>query len=102
MGDKMSAASKSRLEAEIKKVEDAIATNNTSTIKSATEALNKVWSEVASEMYAQAGAAGQPPHEAPNAGPQQASDQTKKDEKEVQDASYEVVDDENEKNKKKQ
>jgi len=34
MGDKMSAASKSRLEAEIKKVEDAIATNNTSAIKS--------------------------------------------------------------------
>jgi len=102
MGDKMSAASKSRLEAEIKKVEDAIATNNTSAIKSATEALNKVWSEVASEMYAQAGTAGQPPHEAPNAGQQQTSDQPKKDEKEVQDASYEVVDDENEKNKKKQ
>lgn len=102
MGDKMSAASKSRLEAEIKKVEDAITTNNSSAIKSATEALNKVWSEVASEMYAQAGAAGQPPHEAPNPDQEQASDQTKKDEKEVQDASYEVVDDENEKNKKKQ
>lgn len=100
MGDKMSPASKSKLEAEIKKVEDAIATNNTATIKSATEALNKVWSEVASEMYAQAGAAGQPPHEGPQPGSQQAGEQPKQDEKEVQDASYEVVDDENEKKKK--
>lgn len=97
MGDKMSAASKSRLEAEIKKVEDAIASNNTSQIKSATEALNKVWSEVASELYAQASQAGS----GPQASTQTPHDEPKKDEKEVQDASYEVVDDENEKNKKK-
>lgn len=97
MGDKMSPTSKSRLEAEIKKVEDAIASNNTSQIKSATDALNKVWSEVASELYAQASQAGQ----GPQAGPQPSQEQTKKDEKEVQDASYEVVDDENDKNKKK-
>lgn len=102
MGDKMSAPSKAKLEAEIKKVEDAIATNNSDQIKSATESLNKAWSEVASELYSQASQQGQAPHEAPNAGPQQTTDQTKKDEKEVQDASYEVVDDETEKNKKKQ
>lgn len=101
MGDKMSASSKSKLEAEIKKVEDAIATNNTSTIKSATESLNKVWSEVASELYAQASQQGQAPHQGAQAGPQPGTEQSKKDEKEVQDASYEVVDDENEKNKKK-
>ncbi len=97
MGDKMSAASKSRLEAEIKKVEDAIASNNTNQIKSATESLNKVWSEVASELYAQASQAGQ----GPQTGTQPPHEEPKKDEKEVQDASYEVVDDENEKNKKK-
>lgn len=102
MGDKMSAASKAKLETEIKKVEDAIAANNSGQIKSATESLNKIWSEVASELYAQAGAAGQAPHEGPQSGPQETGEQTKKDEKEVQDASYEVVDDENEKNKKKQ
>ncbi len=102
MGDKMSPVSKSKLEAEIKKVEDAIATNNTSAIKSATDALNKVWSEVASEMYAHAGAAGQGAQQGPQPGQQEApSGEAKKDEKEVQDASYEVVDDENEKNKKK-
>lgn len=97
MGDKMSAASKSRLETEIKKVEDAIASNNTNQIKSATEALNKVWSEVASELYAQASQTGS----GPQASTQTPHDEPKKDEKEVQDASYEVVDDENEKNKKK-
>jgi len=102
MADKMSAPSKAKLEAEIKKVEDAISTNNSGQIKSATESLNKVWSEVASELYAQAGAAGQAPHEGPQSGPQETGEQTKKDEKEVQDASFEVVDDENEKNKKKQ
>jgi molecular chaperone DnaK len=102
MGDKMSASSKSKLEAEIKKVEDAISTNNSSQIKSASDALNKVWSEVASEMYAQAGAAGQAPNEGSQGGSQQTNEQSKKEEKEVQDASYEVVDDENEKNKKKQ
>ncbi len=101
MGDKMSAASKAKLEAEIKKVEDAISTNNSSQIKSATDSLNKVWSEVASELYAQAGAAGQGAQQGPQGGPQETAGETKKDEKEVQDASYEVVDDENEKNKKK-
>ena len=101
MGDKMSAASKAKLEAEIKKVEDAISTNNSGQIKSATESLNKVWSEVASELYAQAGAAGQGAQQGPQGGPQETGGETKKDEKEVQDASYEVVDDENEKNKKK-
>ena len=102
MGDKMSAASKAKLETEIKKVEDAISTNNTGQIKSATDSLNKVWSEVASELYAQAGAAGQGAQQGPQGGQQETGDQAKKDEKEVQDASYEVVDDENEKNKKKQ
>ncbi len=95
--DKIPADSKNRLETEIKKVEDAIATNNSDAIKSATESLTKVWSEVASTMYQQAGGAqaGQP-FEGQNAGgPQEPQDQgqQKKDDKDVQDASYEVVDD---------
>ncbi len=55
MKDKISADSKTKLEAEIKKVEDAIAANNTEQMKSATESLNKVWGDVASELYSQAG-----------------------------------------------
>lgn len=97
MKDKLSSESKSRLESEIKKVEDAIASNNTDTIKSATDSLNKVWSEVASQIYQQQGA----PQGQPGAGEYQQEapkEEAKSNEKEVQDASYEVVDEE-EKNK---
>ncbi|MDR3626409.1 MAG: molecular chaperone DnaK, partial [Ignavibacteriaceae bacterium] len=46
--DKIPADAKSKLEAEIKKLEDAIASNSTEQMKSATESLNKVWNEIAS------------------------------------------------------
>jgi molecular chaperone DnaK len=91
--DKISADSKSKLEAEIKKVEDAIATNNTDQIKSATDSLNKVWNDIASQLYQQAG---QQSAAGGHGAQQQSSEQggKKKDDKEdVQDASYEVVDD---------
>ena len=85
--EKVPADVKSRLEAEMKKVEDAIATNNTEQIKSATESLSKVWNEVASQLYSQAGPQGQP---APDQQPENEAADEKGD---VQDASYEVVDD---------
>ena len=95
MKDKLTDENKSKLDAEIKKVEDALAANNTEGIKSATEALNKVWGEIAQQLYAQADA-----QQAPGTGdagqqqpgPEQtgADDDKKED---VQDASYEVVDD---------
>jgi len=95
MKDKLSADSKSKLEAEIKKVEDAVATNNSDQIKAATDSLNKIWNEIASQLYQQAGqqqASGQP--QTPG------SDEQSKDQKEnVQDASYEVVDDNDNKDK---
>ena len=53
--DKIPADAKSKLEAEIKKVEEAIETNNTDQIKAATESLNKVWNEIAQNLYPQAG-----------------------------------------------
>jgi len=85
--EKVPADVKSRLEAEMKKVEDAIATNNTEQIKSATESLSKVWNEVASQLYSQSGSQGQP---APDQQPENKAADEKGD---VQDASYEVVDD---------
>jgi molecular chaperone DnaK len=88
--DKIPQDSRSRLEAEIKKVEDAISTNNTETIKAASDSLNKVWSEIGAQMYQQPGD-GQPA--------QGAQQQETKDDKDVQDASYEVVDDDKDKNK---
>ena len=87
--EKVPADVKSRLEAEIKKVEDALATNNNEQIKSATDSLNKVWNEVASQLYSQAG-----PQAQEQASAQQNETQTEdKGKDNVQDASYEVVDD---------
>ncbi|MDP4197572.1 MAG: molecular chaperone DnaK [Bacteroidota bacterium] len=108
MKDKISPDAKNRLEAEIKRVEEAIASNNSDTIKAATESLNKVWNEVATQMYQQAGGAqqggpqqgGGAQQQGPNNTEQQQSSGKSADEKEVQDASYEVVDDD-EKNKNK-
>jgi molecular chaperone DnaK len=92
--DKIPADAKSRLEAEIKKLEDALSTNNTEQMKSATESLNKVWNEIASKLYSQAGAEGQPQQPQGAPGEQPGGGEKPKDEdKNVQDASYEVVDD---------
>jgi len=93
--DKIPADAKSKLEAEIKKLEDAISTNNTDQMKAATESLNKVWNEIASQLYSQAGAAGQPeqPQGAPGEQAAGGDNKGKGDDKNVQDASYEVVDD---------
>jgi molecular chaperone DnaK len=99
LGDKVPADVKSKLEAEIKKVEDAIASNNTAQIKSATDSLNKVWSEVASQLYSQQGAGQQGGPEAQGQ-PDSQQQEKQKDEKDVQDASYEVVDDDKKKDDK--
>jgi len=102
--DKITPDVKEKLESEIKKVEDAIATNNSDTIKSATEALNKVWNEIASTLYSQANAGQQQPGgfnpaDFANMGgqPGEPQQEKKKDEKEVQDASYEEVDEKDKK-----
>ncbi len=95
MKDKLTDENKSKLESEIKKVEDALSANNNEQIKSTTESLNKVWGEISQQLYAQADA-----QQAPGTGdagqqqpgPEQTgSDDDKKED--VQDASYEVVDD---------
>ncbi|HRI48398.1 MAG TPA: Hsp70 family protein, partial [Ignavibacteriaceae bacterium] len=97
LGDKVTPDVKSKLESEIKKIEDAVATNNADTIKTAVDSMNKVWNEVASSLYSQAGGPQADPGAqqsdfSQNNGQQQASSSPGK-EKEVQDASYEVVDD---------
>ena len=98
--DKFTGDQKSRLEAEIKKLEDAIASNNNDQIKSATDSLNKVWSEMASQLYQQPGPGGpQQPGDANQADP--SAQAGKPEDKNVQDASYEVVDEEKDKDKKK-
>lgn len=96
MKDKISADDKTKLEAEIKKVEDAISSNNVDQMKSASESLSKSWSEIASKLYSQTGAQG-----APQGQPQQPGSENKDaDKNQAQDASYEVVDDDEDKDKK--
>lgn len=94
MKDKLSADAKSKLETEIKKVEEAIAANNSEQMKSATESLNKVWNEIASQLYQQAGQ-----QQGNQQQPATGSEQTNDKKENVQDASYEVVDDNDNKDK---
>ncbi len=94
--DKIPAEIKSKLETEVKKVEDALASNDIDRIKSATEALTKVWNEASQQIYQQQGAPGAQPggEQTAGGGQQQQQTEKKKDNgKEVEDASYEVVDD---------
>jgi len=100
MKDKLSADSKSRLESEIKKVEDALSSNDTERIKSATDGLTKVWNEIASQLYQQAGA-GPQPGATDAQGAAGGSQDAKPGKEEAQDASYEVVDEEKDKDKNK-
>ncbi len=94
--DKLNDTDRARLEAEINKLEEAIKADDLNAIKAGTESLSKVWNEIAPKLYQQ-GPQGQPGAGAnPNA---QADGQAagSADEKEVEDASYEVVDEEEDK-----
>lgn len=95
--DKVTADAKSRIEGEMKKVEDALSTNDTDKIKSATDSLTKAWNDVAQNIYSQPGAQGTPnePQSAQQEPKQEGS--SKGDDKNVEDASYEVVDDDKDK-----
>ncbi len=89
--DKIAPDMKERIESQVKKVEEAIQANNLDAMKSSMETLTKTWNEVSQNLYQQQGAGQQaPPQDAPGgqrpAGEPQA-------EKPVEDASYEVVDD---------
>lgn len=93
--DKLSSEQKGKLDSEILKVEDALKTNDSDKIKSATESLTKVWNDIAQDIYKQQGPGpeAQQQQQAYTGDQQQQQQTDKKDDKEVQDASYEVVDD---------
>ena len=100
--EKVPADAKSRIESEMKNVEDALATNDTEKIKSATDSLTKAWNDVAQNIYSQPGAdagAQGPDANAQNAqnAQQEKQDSSKDSDKNVEDASYEVVDDDKDK-----
>ena len=94
--EKIPADIKARLESEVQKLEDALKTDNADAIKAAIDSMNKLWSEVGQQIYSQPG--GQQANsndftgstETPNPDPTNSTDEKDKD---VQDASYTVVDD---------
>jgi molecular chaperone DnaK len=91
-GDKVTPEARSKVESANEKLREAIKSNNGATIKSAMETLNAAWNEASTQMYQQATQAGNAPgaeqQQGPSGGPQ-----PKSDEKKVEDAQYEVVDD---------
>ncbi|RJP60442.1 MAG: molecular chaperone DnaK [Ignavibacteriales bacterium] len=99
LGDKLNADDKSKLENEVKNLEDAVATNDTDKIKAASDKLTQVFSEISQKMYQQQGASGAQPgnEQKQNQGEPQSE---KSNEKDVEDASYEVMDDEDKKDGK--
>jgi molecular chaperone DnaK len=98
LGDKISAAGKEKIESAKEKLKEAMGSNNSATIKAAIDTLNEAWNETSQQMYQQATASGQGPG-GPSGGQQQAPP-PQADEKKVEDAQYEVVDDKD-KDKKK-
>lgn len=89
--DKISGDLKSRIETQVGKLEEAIKGGNITDIKTEMEALNKAWNEAATQMYQQAQASGDEKAGA-QAGPE-AGDGGKN----VEDADFEVVDDQEDK-----
>ncbi|HDQ43873.1 MAG TPA: molecular chaperone DnaK [bacterium] len=89
-GDKLDADTKGKLEAAVGRVKEAQKGSSPDELKSSVDALNQVWQAAASQMYQQAGS--QPGAEGA-AGPQAGGEQASGDGN-VQDADYEVVDDE--------
>ena len=90
LGDKISGEEKAKVEAELEATKKALETNNTETIKDATDKLTKVFYELSEKLYSGAGAANQA------AGAESATEGTTTDNAggdNVVDADYTVEDD---------
>jgi len=98
-GDKVPADQKAKVEKAAEELDAAVKSGETGAIKIKMDALNAIWSEASSAMYQSATAAGTGgPGGAPGGGPEGdpgkgPGPKGKKDEKVVEDASFEVVDD---------
>lgn len=94
LGDKISADDRSKVEAELNKVKEALKGTDTQAIKDATESLTQAFYAISQKMYQQAGPQGANPNDASgfNAGAGGGGAQDN-----VYNADYKVVDDEDEK-----
>ncbi len=92
-GEKVNADVKNRIENANNALKEAIKAGTAATIKPAIDVLNAAWNEASAQMYQQATASG------PQPGGTQEGDQSspKPDEKKVEDAQYEVVDEDKKK-----
>ncbi len=98
-GEKMPANLKAKVETAADELDAAIKGGNSTEIKAKMESLNTAWNDASGAMYqsATAGAqAGTPPPSA-DGGPESAGTEPKTEDKAVEDASFEVVDDKDKK-----
>ncbi len=95
MGDKIEAEAKNKIEASVGRVKEALKTENVDELKSSMEALNQTWSEISEKLYQQQQEAGGAPGAQPDAdaGAGAETGTEEKDAKDVEEADYEVVDD---------
>ena len=91
-GDKLDANVKSRLEAGVGRVKEAIKSNNINEMRSSVDALNQIWNEASQQMYQAASAQQQEYSKTDKAPGAEDKDKKKKGEKEVDEADFEVVD----------
>jgi molecular chaperone DnaK len=96
-GEKLTSDVKGKIERANESLKEAVKSNNYASMKIGIETLNNAWNEASTQMYQQATAAGGQRHETTGQqGPTGAS-AGPKDEKKVEDAQYEVVDDKDKK-----
>ncbi|MBA7600367.1 MAG: molecular chaperone DnaK [Calditrichaeota bacterium] len=88
-GDKLSDSDKSSLEKELEKLKQANAGSNAKDIQDAIDGVNRIWSDLATKMYAEtkSGEEGKPQEET------ESKSSGKGDDGEIEDADFEVVDD---------
>jgi len=91
--DKMDSADKSKIEEALAKLKDAQKNNNVAAMKSELDEVNKTWNEIAQKLYSQTGAQGAPGAETQSAPGGNGQTEGKAKEGKVEDADYEVIDD---------
>ena len=94
-GDKIDPSDRNKIEAAIGRLREAIKGEDVNEMKSAIDALNAAWNEVASKLYAQASGQAQAGPEARTgaAGAGAGAETKTEGEKKVEDADFEVIDD---------
>jgi len=92
--EKIATEDKNKLEAAIGRLKEAMKGEDVNEIKSAIDATNTVWGEVASKLYAQAQSSSQAP---PESGAQAGAETKTEAGKKVEDADFEVIDDKDKK-----